>query len=205
MIWNWSPNRRTRIGSSTPFSFIDATRSVRSPMSRRGCCGFGSREEISIILPIAWVGGAVSWSTKCSSWRIRRSVGRPRGLDTADDLLAEAIVVERAARVRREGEDRFLVGGTLLEPDALRDHRVEDLLAEDFRDLLPDVPSKDRSLVVERDHDSEDLQFGIGPGFHLLHRLEKVVGAFERKVGALNRNQEMGRRDERVDGEEAER
>src|SRR5437867_2430122 len=127
MIWYWSPLHRTRIGSNTPFSFIEATRSVRSPMSRLGCWGFGSRHEISIIFPIAWAWGAVSWSTKCSSWRMRRSVGRPRGLDTADDLLAEAIVVERAARVRREGEDRFLVSGTLLEPDALRDHGVEDL------------------------------------------------------------------------------
>src|SRR5262245_22330655 len=93
-----------------------------------------------------------------------RSVsGRPnrRALDTFDDLLAKAVVLVGAARLRREGEDALLVRRTLFEPDALADRRVEHAVAEDVGDRLLHVARERRALVVERDHGAEQLQLGV--------------------------------------------
>src|SRR2546425_13231775 len=79
--------------------------------------------------------GRPSWSTKCGSCRMRTVWGRPkrrvRGLDTFDDLLAEAVVLVGAARLGSEREDALLVGRALLEADALRDRRAQDAVAGD--------------------------------------------------------------------------
>src|SRR5438128_5031634 len=127
--------------------------------------------------------GRPSWSTKCGSCRMRTVSGSPkrrgRGLDTFDDLLAEAVVLVGAARLGSEGEDALLVGRALLEADALRDGRPEDAVAEDVGDRLAHVARERRSLVVESDHRAQKLQVRVGPGADLLHRLQQVIGAFE--------------------------
>src|SRR5262249_40989051 len=122
-------------------------------------------------------------STKCWSCRIRRLFGRPRCLDTSDDLLGELVVLERPGGMRREGEDRFLVGWALFEPDAARDDGPEDLLPEDLVDVVADVPPEDRPLVVNGDHDAQELERRIGSRPDLLDGLEEVVGSLEREIG----------------------
>src|SRR6267378_860071 len=152
MIWKWLPTGRTRIGSRIPFSRTEAT-----------SCPTGR--------PL----GRPSWSTKCGSCRMRTVSGRPkrrgRGLDTFDDLLAEAVVLVGAARLGSEREDALLVGRALLEADALRDRRAEDAVAEDLRDRLADVLRECRPLVVEGDHRAQQLEVRVRTGADLLHRL----------------------------------
>src|SRR5438874_2262580 len=104
----------------------------------------------------------VTSSTKCVSCRILLSSGRPALLDTSEDLFRKFVVFERSARVGSEREDGFLVSGTLFEPDALADRRLEDLVAEDAFDLLLDVLAQERAPIVQGDDDAEQLQVGVG-------------------------------------------
>src|SRR6476619_177985 len=120
-------------------------------------------------------------------------------LDTVHDLLTKAVVLGCAGRVRRKRKDRFLVGRTLLQPDTLRDHGVEDLAAEDLLNLGSDVARQRRPLVVHGNHDAEELESWIGTEPHFLDRFEKIVGALQREVRRLNRYQQMRGRNERVD------
>src|SRR5512139_1725681 len=116
MIWNFPSCCRTRIGSRIPFSLMDATISERSPKCFRGWFGFGSILSMSMRRPIDSERVEVISSTKWLSWRILRSCGSPRNLDTGDDLLGKAVVLDGAGGIRGEGEDALAVGGTLLEP-----------------------------------------------------------------------------------------
>ena len=81
----------------------------------------------------------------------------------------------------------------------------EDASAEHFAHRLVDVLGESRALVVERDHRAEQLQVGIRARADPIDRLEQVVGALEREVARLHRNQQVRRRDERVHRDEAER
>src|SRR5438093_6911513 len=209
MIWKWLPTGRTRIGSRIPFSRTDATSSLRSPITCRGCCGFGVMSSMGTICPTGRPLGRPSWSTKCGSCRMRTVSGSPkrrgRGLDTFDDLLAEAVVLVGAARLGSEGEDALLVGRALLEADALRDGGAEDAVAEHLGDRLADVLRECGPLVVERDHRPQQLEVRVRTGADLLDGLQQVVGSFEGEVARLHRDQQVGRRHERVDRDEAER
>src|SRR5258706_15374094 len=102
---------------------------------------------------------------------MRRVSGRPirRGLDTFDDLLAEAVVLVRPGGLRRGGEDGFLVRRTLFEPDALADRGLEDAGPQYIRDGLLGVARERRALVVERGHRARELGVGIGAAADLLH------------------------------------
>ena len=62
-----------------------------------------------------------------------------------------------------------------------------------------------RPLVVERDDDAEDLEVRVGAALDLLDRLEQVVRSLEREVRRLDRDEDVGRRDEGVDGDHAQR
>src|SRR3954469_5719462 len=124
--------------------------------------------------------------------------------DTAEHLLGQLVVLEGAARAWREGEDRLPVRGALLQPDALADGGLEDLVAEDLLDLLANVAREESSLVVEGDHSAEDLKGGVGPRLHLVDGLQEIVGALEGEVARLDRNQHMSGRHERVDGDQPE-
>ena len=62
-----------------------------------------------------------------------------------------------------------------------------------------------RALVVHRDDDAQNPQRGIRARAHLLDRLEQVVGALEREVRRLNRDEQMRGRHQRVDRQQAER
>jgi hypothetical protein len=110
---------------------------------------------------------------------MRRLVGRPmrRGLDTFDDLLAKTVVLEGARRLRGEGEDRLLVGRALLQPDALRDDRLENAVPEHLADGLLDVARQRRAAVVERDDRAEQLEVRVRASPDLVDGLQQVVGA----------------------------
>src|SRR6185295_2876685 len=144
----------------------------------RGCPGSGSMAESGIILPTGASCRAVSSSTKWVSWRILTRTGSPRlraGSDTAQHLLGQPVVLVGPARPRREGEDRLPVGGALLQPHALGDHRLEDLDAEDPLDLLQDVLGQQGALVVHSNEGAEDLELRIRPDLDLVDRLQQVV------------------------------
>src|SRR5215468_11042015 len=172
------------MGSSTPFSRIDAVSSARSPRVWRGCLGFGLMSSMGTRRPTGSPPGRESWSTKWVSWRMRMLSGRPRRrtLDTFDDLLAEAVVLVGAAGLGSEAEDRLAVRRALLQADALRDRRLEDAAAEDLADRLVHVAGEGRALVVQRDDGAEQLEVRVRPRADLVHGLEQVVGAFEGEV-----------------------
>src|SRR5260221_8501315 len=115
---------------------------------------------------------------------MRSASGRPirRGLDTFDDLLAEAVVLVGAARLRREGEDRLAMSGALFEANALGDRGFENASAEHLAHRLLNVSSEGRALVVEGDDGAEKLELGVGPGADPVDRLEQIVGAFESEI-----------------------
>src|SRR5947209_7909400 len=110
---------------------------------------------------------SVSASTKWESWRILASTGSPR-LDTGEHLLRERVVLERAGRAGREGEDRFSVGRALFQTHALGDDGLEELVSEDAADLVLDVLGDDGAFVVERDHDTEHLEARVCPRLDLV-------------------------------------
>src|SRR5687768_2348919 len=177
MIWKRLPRGLTRIGSSTPFSRMDATSSLRSPSAWRGWFGLGSMSSSGMRRPTGTPPGRPSWSTKCVSWRMRSASGRPmrRGLDTFHDLLAEAVVLVRSAGLGREGEDRLLVGRALFEPDALGDGGAEEAVSEHVGDRLVHVARKRGPLVVEGDHRAQELQLGVRTRADLVHGFQQVV------------------------------
>src|SRR5437667_246516 len=201
MIWKRLPAGRTRIGSRIPFSRTEATSSVRAPILWRGWFGLGVMSSSGTSWPTGIPLGRPSWSTKCGSCRMRTVSGSPKrrglGLDTFDDLLAEAVVLVGAAGLGSEGEDALLVGRALLEADALRDGGPEDAVAEDVGDGLAHVTREGRALVVERDPRGGDVEVGdarseddVGQGRravgqHVVHRLRHLpdVEIADRRVG----------------------
>src|SRR3954465_11968046 len=130
--------------------------------------------------------------------------GRPR-LGTVHDLLAQSVILGGAGRFWREGEDRLLIGGALLQADALGYHRLEYLAAKHLVDLRPDIAAERRPLVVHGDDDSENLERGIGARTNFFNRLEQIVRAFEREVRRLDWNEQMRRGDERVHRQQSQR
>src|SRR5215203_623152 len=135
---------------------------------------------------------------------MRSESGSPR-LDTVNHLLTEAVILGGAARIRSEGEDRLAIRRALLEAHALTDDSAKHLVSEHLANLVLDVPAEGRALVVHGDDHPQNLYFRIRPLAHLLESLEQVVGAFEREVRRLDRNQEMRGGDQRIDGEQAQR
>src|SRR5687767_3053538 len=135
---------------------------------------------------------------------MRRVSGSPR-LGTIDDLLTQAVVLGRAGGIRREAKDGFAVGRAFLEPNALADHGAKYFVAEYLPDLFLDVAGQRGPFVVHRDHDAEDLELGVRALPDLFDGLEQIVGALEREVRGLDRDQQVRRGDQRVDGQQTER
>ena len=124
---------------------------------------------------------------------------------TIDDLLGNFFILGRAHGIRRVGKDRFLIGGTLFELDALGDVRPKNLIPEDLLDPLNDVPGQVRALIVERDKNADNLEAGVGDFADLVDCLEQVVGALQAEIRGLDGNQDKGGGDEGVQGCQAER
>src|SRR5688500_13671118 len=134
---------------------------------------------------------------------MRTVSGSPR-LGTVNDLLAETVILGGAGRIGRVRKDRLFIRRAFFQPDALGDNRLEDLPAKNLLDLHADVLGKRGPLVMHRNDDAEYLERRIRPLAHFLDRLQQVVGALEREIRRLNRDQQMRRRNERVDRQQAE-
>jgi hypothetical protein len=127
------------------------------------------------------------------------------GLDTFDDLLAEAVVLGGTARLRRESENAFLVGRALFEADAAGDGGMEDPVPEHLGDGLLHVAGKRGALVVQRDHRPQQLQVRVGARADLFHRFQQIVGPLEREVARLHGDDQVRRGDQGVHGDQSQR
>ena len=107
------------------------------------------------------------------------------------DLLRQLSVLFRSGRIRRVGEDRFLVRRALFQTDVLADDGLEDFVAENLVHLLLNIARQVGALVEERNHDAQQLELGIGPGAHALERFQQIVGSFQRVIAGLNRDQQV--------------
>ena len=58
---------------------------------------------------------------------------------------------------------------------------------------------------MERDQDPQETQGRVRPRLDLVDRLQEVIGALEREVRGLDRDQDVGRRDHGVDRDHSER
>src|ERR1043165_10075262 len=93
-----------------------------------GCSLLGSMSCSGIIDPMCRPDRRVRSSTKCASWRMLARSGSPRFMAISyprQDLFGQRVVLHRPARARREGEDRLLVGRTLLQANRLGEDGVE--------------------------------------------------------------------------------
>src|SRR5204863_10101396 len=100
---------------------------------------------------------------------------------------------------------RFAIRRALLQAHALADDGAEDLVDVYYPELLLDVAGERGAIVVHGDDDAEDFELGVRTLAHLFDSLEQIVGAFEREVRRLDWDQQVRRRDQRVDGQQAER
>jgi hypothetical protein len=118
---------------------------------------------------------------------------------TLDDLLRDLLVLDGPDGMGSISEYGFLVSRAFLELDALGDNGFENKTAENLTDPFDDVSRDVSALVVKGDQDAEDLEVGVSHLFDFVNRLQKVVGSLEAKIGRLDRNQNMGGGDERVE------
>ena len=131
--------------------------------------------------------------------------GSPR-LGTIDDLLAQRVVLHRAAGFRSEGEDRFLVRRTLFEPDRTFVMTVLNRPARRRPGRICAWIS--RASVVRLScmvmTTPRSCRFGLGRAliFSIVSRRSSVLSSA--KYDDLDRDKHMRRRHQRVDGENAE-
>jgi len=101
-------------------------------------------------------------------------------------------------------EDARSVRGRFLEANRLGDERVEDVVTEYILDFFANLTSKNGSTIEHGDEDAEHAKLGIWPRFDFVDGLEEVVGSFERKIGSLDRNQNMACGHQRIQGQKTE-
>src|SRR5437773_4821408 len=209
------PAGRTRIGCSTPCSRIEAasSASVSSCHVMRGCPGFGITFSTGISRTAVGVRAAsrlmMPGCTSASCWKIRspasRNDFRGRLLVSTDHLLRQ--IDEALCRIALGlvHGDRDARGGGFPDLDGLSDHGGEHLVIPEIFERVEHVAREDRSAVVERGKQTVHLQIRIQARLHRLDDLEKCCDTLERVVLRLHRDDDAGRRDERVEREQAER
>src|SRR2546430_2971566 len=215
MISYSSPAGRTRIGCSTPCSRIDAASSARvsSCHVMRGCPGFGItfsrgisrtavgvRAESKLMMP---------GCTSASCRKIRSPASRKdflgRLLVSTDDLLRQVHEALRRIASRFVHGDRNARGGRFADLYGLPDHRGEHLVISEILQRVEHVAREDRPAVVERWQQAVDLETWIQTRLYRLDDLEECCDTLERVVLRLHRDDHAGRRDQRVQREQAER
>src|SRR5438132_11584841 len=215
MISYWSPAGRTRIGCRTPCSRIDAasSASVSSCQVIRGCPGFGITFSSGMSRTAVGVRAAsrlmMPGCESVSCWKIRspasRNDFRGRLLVSTDHLLREVHEALCGIASRLVHGDRDARGGRFPDLDGLADHGGEHLVIPEIFERVEHVAREDRSAVVERRKQAVHLPIWIQARLHRLDDLEKCCDTHERAVLRLHRDDDAGRRDERVQGEETER
>src|SRR2546430_6421264 len=209
------PAGRTRIGLSTPCSRIDAasSASVSSCHVMRGWPGFGITFSSGMSRTAVGVRAAsrlmMPGCDSVSCWNIRSPASRKdflgRLLVSTDHLLRQ--VHEALCRIALGlvHGDRDARGGRFADLYGLSDHSGEDLVISQILQRVEHVAREDRAAVVERRQQAIYLETWIQTGLHRLDDLEKCCDTLERVVLRLHGNDHAGRRDERVQREQAER
>ena len=121
------------------------------------------------------------------------------------DLPRRVEVAHRPARARVVGEHRLAVARRLGDLHAARDHGAQHRVAEVAADLVGDLVGELRAAVVHGQQDRRDVQVGVEVRPHEVDVRQQLPEPLERVVLALDRDQHLVRRDQRVDGEQAER
>src|ERR1700730_8361985 len=171
----------------------------------------------------AWVGsGSVSASTSGVLEVSRKSSAEPSsetrlntrgngllrldrgGRRTLDDRLGEGSVRVRAFGAARVLQDRHTSQRRLREPDAVLDDDVEDDIAVALTNQLQDFLRVQRSRLVDGGEDDADSKVGGELGPHPLDRVVEQLHALHPEILALQRDDDLGGGDQRVDAEEAE-
>src|SRR5207245_9262024 len=128
----------------------------------------------------------VSCSTSWASCRIFSVTGNPILFDTLNDLQGKLSVFLSAGRLRREGEDGLLIGGTFLQAHVFTNPRFEQDRAKHRTNLLVRIAGAVRALIVKRDHHAENLQRGIRARAAAFIGLAPVAGPLEGEVSRLH-------------------
>src|SRR6266850_3176914 len=209
------PAGRTRIGWSTPCSRIEAASSARvsSCHVMRGCPGFGITFSSGISRTAVGVRAAsrlmIPGCTSASCRKIRSPASRKdflgRLLVSTDHLLRE--VHEALCRIASGfvHGDRHARGGRFADLYGLSDDGGEDLVISEILQGVEHVAREDRAAVVERRQQAVHLEVWIQTGLHRLDDLEKCCDTLKCVVLRLHGDDHAGRRDERVQREQAER
>src|SRR3989440_6501619 len=178
----------------------------------RGCPGFGITFSSGMSRTAVGVRAASrlmmpGWDS-VSCWKIRSPASRNdflgRLLVSTDPLLRE--VHEALGRIasRLVHGDRDARGGRFPDLDGLADHCGEHLVIAEILERVEHVAREDRSAVVERREQAVHLQVRIEARLHRLDDLEKCCDTLECVVLRLHRDDDAGRRDQRVQCEEAQ-
>src|SRR5438128_4319042 len=195
-----SPTGRTSTGCSIPTARMDAASAAMDSSSKllRGWLGLGR----SALTGSSWYAAAVS--VVVGGIRAPRPLPRPLRRTTAH-LLGQLAVGDRPARGRIEHDDRLPEGRRLGEPDGAGDEVPADLRPEVVADLLGDLLRQLGACVVHREDDGADLELRIQVRLHQLDVPQELTQTFEGVVLALDRHDDLVRRRQPVDGEQAER
>ena len=89
-------------------------------------------------------------------------------------------------------------------PDVAGNHGRVDAILKELADVARDLLAQIGPLVVHRQDDAGDLEAGIVRSMHAAQRGDEVCDAFERKVLAIQRDEDRVGRDERVEREQPE-
>src|SRR5262249_1492629 len=126
--------------------------------------------------------------------------------DTAlGNLPCRVKIGDRAAGARVVRQHRLTVPGSLGHPDTAWHHRVQDQIAEVTADLLRDLVGQPGPRVVHGQQDRRDPYTVVEMGLDQLDVAQQLTQTLQRVVLALDGDQYLVRRDERVDRQQTQR
>src|SRR5512140_1413537 len=212
--WNrFGPRGRTRTGWRTPCSRIDAASSSRADSSktRRGFSGVasslssGTLRTPLVLPPSAERRLTMDGESSRSSERRRAAYARKSGLAKFDDLLRQLSECPGRLGAARICGDRATGERRLAQLHGVPDDRVEDVVLAELAQLVEHLAAEDRSSVVERRQEAQDVEVPVQLGPNGDDDLHQRIQALERVVLRLHRDDHAVRCHEPVDREQAER
>src|SRR2546423_3667587 len=179
----------------------------------RGCPGFGITFSSGMSRTAVGVRAAsrlmIPGCTSASCRKIRSPASRKdflgRLLVSTDHLLRQVDEASCSIALGLVDGDRNARGGRFADLYGLTDHGGEHLVISEILERVEHVAREDRAAVIERREQPVHLETWGEPRLHGLGDLEKCCDTFERVVLRLHRDDHAGRRDERVQREQAER
>src|SRR4051812_12221605 len=201
------------MGWRTPCSRMDAASSWRLSSSNtiRGCSGFGvMRSTGTVRTPTVRPALSdvrrltIAGESSRSSDRRRAAAARKSGLAKVDDLLCKAAI--RPGGFRRPGvaRDGPAHEWRLAQLHGALDDAAEDVVVADDPKLVEHVLGEVRPAVEERRQEAQDLEVAVQLHPDHVDDLDEVVEALHRVVLGLDRDDDVVRRDQAVDGQQAQ-